>query len=51
MLADLYEEVSNVLTLEEFKELYDKAMEEQFCSIIIDGSHKDKRFLRWLDTE
>jgi hypothetical protein len=33
-----------VLTLEEFEELYDKAMEEQFGSLIIDCSHKDKQF-------
>jgi hypothetical protein len=51
VLEDLYEEVSNVLTLEEFEELYDKATEEQFGSLIIDCSHKDKRFLRGLDTE
>ena len=51
VLEDLYEEVSNILTLEEFEELYDKATEEQFGSLIIDCSHKDKRFLRGLDTE
>ena len=51
VLEDLYEEVSNVLTLEEFEELYDKATEEQYGSLIIDCSHKDKRFLRGLDTE
>ena len=51
VLEDLYEEVSNVLTLEEFEELYDKATEEQYGSLIIDCSHKDKRFLCGLDTE
>ena len=51
VLEDLYEEVSNILTLEEFEELYDKATEEQYGSLIIDCSHKDKRFLRGLDTE
>ncbi len=40
-----------LLTLEEFEVLYDKAMEEQFGLLIIDCSQKDKRFLRWLDTE
>ncbi len=40
-----------LLTLEEFEELNDKAMEEQFGSLIIDCSHKDKQFLCWLDTE
>jgi len=51
VLEDLYEEVSNVLTLEEFEELYDKATEQQYGSLIIDCSHKDKRFLCGLDTE
>ena len=51
VLEDLYEEVSNILTLEEFEELYDKATEEQYGSLIIDCSHKEKRFLRGLDTE
>ncbi len=51
VLEDLYEEVSNVLTLEEFEELYDKATEQQYGSLILDCSHKDKRFLCGLDTE
>jgi hypothetical protein len=32
VLEDLYEEVSNILTLEEFEELHDKATEEQYGS-------------------
>ena len=51
VLEDLYEEVSNVLTLEQFEELYDKATEEQYGSLIIDCSHKEKRFMKGLDTE
>ncbi len=51
VLEDLYEEVSNVLTLEQFEELYDKATEEQYGSLIIDCSHKDKRFLSGLDKQ
>jgi FkbM family methyltransferase len=39
------------LTLEEFEELYDKATEEQYGSLIIDCSHKEKRFMRGLDTQ
>ncbi len=39
------------LRLKEFEELYNKAMEEQFGSLIIDCSHKYKQFLRWLHTE
>jgi hypothetical protein len=51
ILEDLYEEVSNILTPEQFEELYDKATEEQYGSLIIDSSHKEKRFLKGLDTE
>lgn len=51
VLEDLYEEVSNVLTIEQFEELYDKATEEQYGALTIDCSHKDKRFLKGLDTE
>jgi hypothetical protein len=51
VLEDLYEEVSNVLTLEQFEELYDKATEDQYGSLIIDCSHKEKRFLKGLDTQ
>jgi hypothetical protein len=51
VLEDLYEEVSNVLSPEQFEELYDKATEEQYGSLIIDCSHKDKRFLSGLDKE
>jgi len=51
VLEDLYEEVSNILTLEQFQELYDKATEEQYGSLIIDCSHKDKRFFSGLDKQ
>ena len=51
ILEDLYEEVSNILTPEQFEELYDKATEEQYGSLIIDSTHKEKRFLKSLDTE
>jgi hypothetical protein len=51
ILEDLYEEVSNVLTPENFEELYDKATAEQYGSLIIDSTHKEKRFLRGLDYE
>jgi hypothetical protein len=49
VLQDLYEEVSNVLTLEQFEELYDAATTDQFGSLIIDCPHKDKRFMCGLD--
>jgi len=51
VLEDLYEEVSNILTPEQFEELYDKATEEQYGSLIIDATHKNKRFLSGLDKE
>ena len=51
ILEDLYEEVSNILTPEQFEELYDKATEEQYGSLIIDSTHKTKRFLKGLDYE
>jgi hypothetical protein len=37
--------------MEQFEELYDKATEEQYGSLIIDCSHKDKRFLSGLDKQ
>ena len=51
VLQDMYEEVSNVLTIEQFEELYDTATNEQYGSLIIDCSHKEKRFMRGLDTQ
>lgn len=48
---DFWEEVSNVLTLEQLNELYDKATEEQYGSLIIDCSRKEKRFFKGLDAE
>ena len=51
MLEDLYDDVSNVLTQAQFEELYDKATEEQYESLIIDNTHKTKRFCSGLDKE
>ena len=51
VLDDMYEEVSNILTPEQFEELYDKATEEQYGSLIIDATHKNKRFLSGFDKE
>ena len=51
ILEDLYEEVSNILTPQQFEELYDKATQEQYGALIIDSSHKTKRFLSGLDKE
>lgn len=51
ILEDMYEEVSNVLTEEQFTELYDYATSENYGSLIIDNSGKEKRFLKGLDAE
>ena len=52
ILEDLYEEVSNVLTEEQFEELYNYCVENnQYGSLIIDATHKEKRFLNGLDGE
>jgi len=50
ILSDIYEEVSNVITLEQFEELYDFAISKVFGSLIIDTTN-GKRFLSNLDSE
>ena len=52
VLQDFYEEISNVLTEEQFEELYDYCVKDnQYGSLIIDTTHKEKRFLNGLDGE
>lgn len=51
ILEDLYEEVSNVLKIEEFDELYSHATEEKYGSLIIDSTGSGKRFLKNWDVE
>ena len=51
VLEDMYEEVSNVLTPEQFEEIYDKATEEQYGALIVDCTTKEKRFYKNLDSE
>ena len=51
ILEDLYEEVSNVLKLEEFDELYSHATDEKYGSLIIDSTGDGKRFLKGLSAE
>ena len=49
---DMYEQVSNVLTEEQFEELYAFCVKDnQYGSLIIDTTGKEKRFLCGLDTE
>ena len=47
-LEDMYEEVSNVLTPEEFEELYNIATDNQYGALVIDSAGKSKRFLKRL---
>ena len=49
ILEDMYDEVSNVLTPENFEELYNKATEEQFGALVIDSTGKSKRSLKGWD--
>lgn len=51
ILEDLYEEVSNVLKVEEFDELYSHATDEKYGSLIIDSTGDGKRFLKGLQAE
>ena len=52
VLQDMYEQVSNVLTEEQFEDLYSHCVENnQYGSLIIDTTGKEKRFLCGLDTE
>jgi len=52
VLNDFYEEISNILTEEQFEELYNHCVDDnQYGSLIIDNTHKEKRFLSGLDKE
>jgi len=50
VLEDMYEEISNVIDLEGFEELYDHATAKPYGSLIIDTTN-GKRFLSNLDAE
>ena len=50
ILEDLYEEVSNVCTLEQFDELYTHATDRPYGSLVIDCT-EGKRFLCGFDKE
>jgi len=51
ILNDIYEEVSNVIGIDEFEMLYDHATNKKYGSLIIDTTHGEKRFLSNLDSE
>jgi len=50
ILSDIYEEVSNVIGIDEFEMLYDHATAKKYGSLIIDTTN-EKRFLSNLDSE
>ena len=50
ILEDIYDEVSNVIGLDKFEELYDFATDKPYGSLIIDTTN-DKHFLSNLDSE
>jgi len=50
ILEDIYEEVSNVIDIKQFEELYDHATAKPFGSLIIDTTGSEKRFLSNLDS-
>jgi hypothetical protein len=51
VLFDIYEEVSNIITVEKFEQLYDHATSFKYGSLIIDTTHSDKRFLSNFNSE
>ena len=51
VLNDIYEEVSNIIIIEKFEELYDFATNKKYGSLIIDTTHGDKRFLSNFNSE
>jgi hypothetical protein len=50
ILEDIYDEVSNVIGIDQFEELYDHATAKPYGSLIIDTTN-GKRFLSNLDSE
>ena len=50
VLQDIYEEVSNIITIEKFEELYDFATNKKYGSLIIDTTN-GKRFLSNFNSE
>jgi uncharacterized protein (DUF4213/DUF364 family) len=50
ILEDIYEEISNVIGIDDFEELYDHATAKPYGSLIIDTTN-GKRFLSNLDFE
>jgi hypothetical protein len=51
ILDDLFEEVSNVLTMEQFEEVYSHSIKEKYGSLIIDNTGSEKKFYKGLDCQ
>jgi DNA-binding MarR family transcriptional regulator len=52
VLEDMYEEISNVLTIEEFEKIYDYATDgEKYGMLVMDCSGDTKRFYKSYDSE
>lgn len=51
IIDDMYEEVSNVLTEQQFMDIYEHATKEKYGALIIDNSGDTKRFYKGLDKE
>lgn len=48
---DCYEEISNVMKLEDFMKLYEKSIEDKYGALLVDLTGDNKRFLKNLDGE
>lgn len=51
VLDDMYEEVSNILTMENFEKIYEYATAEKYGGLFIDTSSSEKKFYKGLDCE
>lgn len=51
ILDDMYEEVSNILTMDKFEEIYEHATKEKYGSLIIDNTSSNKKFYKGLECE
>lgn len=50
VLEDMFEEVSNCISMQNFEQLYDHATNDtKYGSLIVDLTHDEKRFLKGLD--
>ena len=48
---DMFEECSNLLTLEQFMEIYNHCTQDQYGALVLDCTGKSKKFLKGWDYE